>query len=97
MSRKPQTPRTDDTPAGTGQKNSEIPHGRRFSGNDELLRFESELLADGIELANRAIPVGYHTKNRSYDRQEITEIIESELEKTHPNRQLIGYLNEVEV
>ena len=93
MSRKPQTPRTDGTPAGTNQRLGEIPLGRRFSGNDEVLALERELVADGVELDNRAIPAEYHAARREYDDGDIAAIIETEIEREHPNRELIGYLN----
>ena len=95
MSRKPDTPRTDDTPAGTDRDLNDIPVGRRFSANSELLEIERELVADGVELPNRAIPIEYYAESRSYTDDEIRSIIEAELEKDAPNRQLIGYLNEV--
>jgi hypothetical protein len=93
MSTKPNTPR-EHGPAGNS-KIEHIPTGRRFSSNSELLRIEKELIAEGIELPNRAIPAEYHAEIRSYEPGEITELIEQETNKDHPNRQLIGYLNEV--
>ena len=97
MSRAPQTPRTDGTPAGTNQLRSDIPVGRRFSRNEELLRIERELVADGVELDNRAIPAEYHAMNREYDDGEIAAIIEQEVDRDHPNRELIGYLNSLQL
>lgn len=74
----------------------EIAVGRRFSGNQDILRLERELLADGVELENRAIPMKYHTVKRDYTDSEIAKIIEREVSKEYPNKQLIGYLNELE-
>jgi len=93
MSRAPQTPRTDGTPAGTNQSFADIPSGRRFTGNDVILECERELAADGHELPNRAIPMEYHASNRTYDDGEIAAIIEDEIARDQPNRELIGYLN----
>lgn len=93
MSRKPQTPNDDEKPAGSDQVPADIPVGYRFSGNSNILEIEQELLADGVELPNRAIPIKYHAANADYDKESIKEIIKTETEKDHPNRQLIGYLN----
>jgi len=95
MSRKPRTPQ-DNGPAGTDQPTRTTETGRRFSGNEELLQIERELVANGVDLQNRAIPMEYHTMNRKYEAQEIGEIIELEAEKDHPNKNLIGYLNELQ-
>jgi len=94
MSRKPQTPNDDAKPAGTNQEQSNIPVGKRFSGNKELLETERELVADGVELDNRAIPVEYHKEKSDHTTEERNEIIELELEKDAPNKNLIGYLNQ---
>lgn len=93
MSRKPETPTDDAGPAGTGQELTEIDVGPRFTGSEEILRIERELAAAGVDLPNRAIPIEYHVDEREYARGEVTELIESELEKEAPNRNLIGYLN----
>lgn len=95
MSNKPDTPRTDDSPAGTKQEHADIPTGRRFTGNTDILTTERELVTNGVELPNRAISVEYHASSRTYTNDEIQQIIESELDKDAPNRQLIGYLNKV--
>lgn len=92
MSKKPESP-IDDGPAGTGQEIQDIPPGRRFSGNDMVLEIEHNLVADGVDLPNRAIPVNYHAVNRTYTEEEIQSLIETEAKKENPNRQLIGYLN----
>lgn len=93
MSRKPETPRTDDDPAGFSET-ADIPAGRRYSSNRDILAIEAELVADGVELSNRAIPVEYHPENREYDDPDtIRGLIEDEIATDHPNRQLIGLLN----
>ena len=89
MSRKPQTPNDDEGPAGNNQLTG-IEAGRRFSGNDELIRIEEEMVAEGRKIENRAIPAEYQ---REYEPGEIEEIIELEVGKDNPNRELIGYLN----
>jgi len=95
MSRKPVTPNDDEKPAGTNQEPADIPVGRRYSGNEQILQIERELLAEGRELENRAIPKMYHPEQKDYsDQQEVRELIELESEKDHPNKQLIGLLNE---
>lgn len=96
MSRKPQTPNDDEKPAGTNQEQADIPVGRRFSNNAELLEIERELVAEGVTLENRAIPAEYHTENSDYTVEELTEIIQLETEKDAPNKNLIGYLNEIQ-
>lgn len=96
MSRKPQTPNDNEKPAGTNQEQMDIAVGRRFSNNEELLRIEKELLADGVTLSNQAIPHEYHHEQRSYEDGEIADIIKLETEKDYPNRNLIGYLNELQ-
>ena len=93
MSRKPDTPTEDKGVAG----NSALPDrdaGRRFTSNREILDVEAELVADGVELDNRAIPVKHHAQNQTYSKEEIDQIINEEVAKDHPNRNLIGYLNE---
>jgi len=95
MSRKPTTPNDDEGPAGSGQELAEIPVGRRYSGSEQLLAIERELVAEGAELPNRAIPTEYHPENKDYaDAEEVRELIELESEKDNPNRQLIGLLNQ---
>lgn len=91
MSRKPQTPNDDEGPGGNNTLET-IPTGKRFTENEEILRLEKEMAAEGFELENRAIPARYQ---REYDPGEIEEIIALEVEKENSNRQLIGYLNEV--
>jgi len=71
------------------------PPGRRFSGYDEILQIEKEIIADGGELSNRAIPIEYHKEKRDYTTEEINELIDTEVAKENPNRKLIGYLNEI--
>jgi hypothetical protein len=94
MSKKPQTPRTNDGPAGNSTV-ADIPAGRRFTSSEEILRIEAELIADGVNLPNRAIPAEYHPEQRDYDSPEdIRAEITTEAEKEHPNRSLIGLLNE---
>lgn len=95
MSRKPDTPRDSDGPAGMDTHREDIATGRRFSGNADLLRIERELVADGAELGNRAIPIEYHAQERDYTAAEIESIIAEEVDHEHPNPNLIGYLNEV--
>jgi len=98
MTRKPDRPNTDGTPAGTPRKEWEAkdrPPGRRFSGCDEILQLEKEIIADGGELPNRAIPIKYHEEKRDYTTEEINELIDTEVETENPNRKLIGYLNEL--
>ena len=95
MSRKPQSP-TETGPAGTDSQPANIAAGKRFSDNETLLRLEAELIAEGIDLANRAIPSEYHADRREYTQEEIAEIIEAEMKNEHPNKRLIGYLNGVD-
>jgi len=95
MSRKPETPRTDDSPAGMDRATKDIPAGPRYSSSKEILELEAELVADGVDLGNRAIPAEYHPETRTYsDADAIREEIEAELDTDHPNRSLIGLLNE---
>jgi len=92
MSREPDSMDIDDTPGGADSETENIPAGRRFSGSPEILEIERELVAEGVDLPNRAIPISY--RQRDYDSPEdVQDIIETEAAKEHPNRQLIGYLN----
>jgi len=95
MSRKPDTPTDDAGPAGSGQQFADIPVGRRFSSNDELLRIERDLLAEGVDLSNRAIPSEVHKSNGYESAAAIRERIEAEADREHPNKQTIAYLNEL--
>jgi len=86
MNRKPQTPTDDEGPGGNSHLTT-IPAGKRFTENEEILQLEKEMAAEGYELENRAIPAEYQ---REYEPGEIEEIIQLEVEKDNPNRQLIG-------
>lgn len=93
MSKKPQTPRTNDGPAGNSTV-ADIPPGRRFTSSEQILRIEAELVSDGVNLPNRAIPAEYHPETRDYDDPAtIRDTIVTEANKDHPNRSLIGLLN----
>jgi len=95
MSREPDTLRTDDTPAGMDSTSKDIPAGSRFSANDEILRIEQELVAEGTELENRAIPIDYHPIKFDYtDTEKVRELINTEMDKENPNKQLIGLCNQ---
>jgi len=95
MSRKPTTPNDNEKPAGTTKDQTDIPVGRRYSSSEQILKIERELVADGEELDNRAIPAEFHPEQKDYsDPQEVRELIELESEKDHPNKQFIGLLNE---
>lgn len=96
MTREPETPRTDDGPAGDSEI-TDIPAGRRFSGSQELLDIESELIAEGQELPNRAIPTEYHPEHGDYDYSDpavVADLLDAEVGKEEPNKSLIGLLNE---
>jgi len=96
MSREPETPRTDDGPAGDSEI-TDIPAGRRFSDNQTVLSIESELIADGKTLPNRAIPTEYHPEHGEYDYSDpavVADLLDAEVSKENPNKSLIGLLNE---
>jgi len=85
--RKPETPNPDTETHST----ETIPTGRRFIAADsERWRIEQELVAEGADLANRAIPVRYRDLS---DPAAIREAIETEAEADRPNQRAIGYLN----
>jgi hypothetical protein len=93
MSNKPETPGYDVNTPGESTT-PDIPAGPRFSGSEEILRIEQELVAEGRDMPNRAIPLEYHPEKRDYDdAEQIRAEIEAEAEKEHPNRSLIGLLN----
>jgi len=97
MSRKPDRFDTDDGPGGSGSDLEDYPVGRRYSGSKELLDIEAELVDDGVDLDNRAIPLEYHSEVGEYDYSDakrVSELIETEASKDQPNRSLIGLLNE---
>jgi len=86
--RKPETPNPDAETHST----EDIPTGRRFIAEDsERWRIEQELVAEGADLANRAVPVRYRDLS---DPAAIREAIAAEAEADRPNQQSIGYLNE---
>jgi len=95
MSRKPTTPGVNNSPDNAGNEITAIRPGRRYSSNTDILQMEAALVADGVDLENRAIPVKYHPEKRAYDDPAaIRELIEAELDSEHPNRALIGLLNQ---
>jgi len=65
--------------------------GRSFTGNEDILRIERELVAEGVDLPKRHIP--QWVRDLETD-AEMDDAIEDELEAAHPNKSLIGYLNE---
>jgi len=69
----------------------DVSAGRSFTGNDEILRLEQELVEDGIELPKRHIPAWAKDINTQ---DELQEAIHEETAKDHPNKSLIGFLNE---
>ena len=85
--------RKPDTPNPTETHSTEtIPTGRRFIAEDsERWRIEQELVAEGADLANRAVPLRYRGLS---DPAAIREAIAAEAEAEHPNQQAIGHLNE---
>jgi len=86
--RKPDTPNPDTETHST----EDIPTGRRFLAEDsERWRIEQELVAEGANLANRAVPVRYRDLS---DPAAIREAIGAEAEADRPNQRAIGYLNE---
>ena len=110
MSRKHRAGRAPDTPATSKDDNNsksglsdfdvpdsdETPTGRRFSDNDEILRLERKMVAEGVDLDNRAIPMKDHPKHHEYETAaEIRDEIASEASKEYPNRNRIGVLNEI--
>jgi len=96
MSRKPQTGMTDSVETDTDTRNPLARSaGRRFSGDESILRLERELVADGVTLENRAIPIRDHAEcGDDINAEEIQRRINEETDKEHPNRNRIGYLNE---
>ena len=71
---------------------ADIPAGRRFVSRDSVVwAIEQELLVEGVELQNRAIPMEYHGLD---DPDDIRDAIEEQSAAMHPNRNAIGYLNE---
>jgi len=93
MSRKPKTPRDDDGPAGTGEQLREVDAGRRFV-SDDILDTERELVAEGVTLANRGIPIDDHPMHRDYDDAEaIRAELKAEGDKENPNQSLVALLN----
>lgn len=79
-----------------GPDMAEIDVGKRFSDNPEVLRLERELVADGVELDNRAVPLSDHPEHHAFEStQEIREAIESEADSEHPNKARIGVLNDL--
>jgi hypothetical protein len=95
MTRKPTNPKNGTENKAKTHEVQSHPPGRRFTGNGELLRLESEMVANGTELPNRAIPIEYHEMNNDYTREEITELVDREVAKDQPNKELIGFLNEL--
>lgn len=95
MSRKPDNPKNGTENKQQTYQAESIPTGRRFSGNEEILALEQQLVADGVELSNRAIPIQYHEMNNEYTAAQITDLVEAEVSKDTPNKALIGYLNEL--
>jgi len=94
MSDKPKT-NFQDGPGGSDSGLQTLrPAGRRFSGSEEVLRIERELVAAGTDLPNRAIPEEFHPRNREYSESDVRDLLEEEAEKEHPNKQLIALLNE---
>jgi len=69
----------------------EVSTGRSFTSNDDILRLEKELVEDGVALSKRHIPAWA----KEIDTQdELQEAIQEETAKDHPNKSLIGFLNE---
>jgi len=72
----------------------EHPTGRRFISG-EILEIERELIAEGTDLPNRGIPSQYekNVKNCT-DADELRGLIETEVQKPHPNQSLISFVND---
>jgi len=95
MSRKPDTPRQDG-PAGMDSIKDSPEVGRRFTGSQDVLQIEAELIADGKELPNRAIPIQVHQVSNNFTSAKgVRDRIKEELDKEDVNRNTVGYLNEV--
>jgi len=72
----------------------ERPAGRRFI-SDDLAETERELVADGHDLPNRGIPAQYRDRVAGCDdADELRGLIETEVQKPHPNQSLIALVNE---
>lgn len=70
------------------------PTGRRFVSG-EVLEIERELVEEGHDLPNRGIPAQYEAQVESCeDPDELRGLIETEVQKPHPNQSLIGYVND---
>jgi len=96
MSRKPKT--QDEMP--TEEDRTDIPDptdrptGRRFVSG-EVLEIERELVEEGHDLPNRGIPSQYEERVKGCeDPEELRELIETEVQKPHPNQSLIGFVND---
>jgi len=72
----------------------EHPTGRRFISG-EILEIERELIAEGTDLPNRGIPSQYekNVKNCT-DADELRGLIETEVQKPHPNQSLVAFVND---
>lgn len=74
----------------------EIPVGRRFTDNPDILRLEREMIAEGVELGNRAVPINDHPEKHDYEAAaEIRDEIAAEASKDYPNKERIGVLNQI--
>lgn len=73
------------------QSQEPIPAGPRFvSEAGERWAIEQQLVADGVNLENRAIPARYQGIS---DPSEIKQAIATEADADRPNQRAIGYLN----
>jgi len=81
-----------DRDSDTAHSITDVPTGRRFVARDsERWQIEQELAAEGVDLANRAIPVAYR---ELADADAVREAIETEMAAEPVNKQAIAYLNE---
>jgi len=68
------------------------PAGRRFVSG-VVLEIERNLIADGADLPNRGIPSEYRPRVEDCaDVADLRELVETEVQKPHPNQSLIGYV-----
>jgi hypothetical protein len=65
----------------------------RYTGNDEILRIERDLRAEGVDLQNPALPLEEHPDVGSISAAECRERIETEAAAADPRQDRIAGLN----
>jgi hypothetical protein len=97
--RKPETPRDDDGPAGSGRNLSDIGVGKRFASREsDVWQIEQSVAVEGDlpDDANRCIPLCDHPEHGDdLNADEIRNRIERESETPVPNKSRIGHLNDL--